>query len=100
MQNRLSVCIRQLTLIFLLLGSAACAETYQIDSKEAYEEIAAKLSAGDTVILKNGIWTDFEILLTGKGSKNNPITLMAETSGKVILSGQPNLRERWRWTGS
>ena len=92
MQGRLSVCIRQISILFLLLGSAACAETYQIDSKEAYEEIAAKLSAGDTVILKNGVWTDFEILLSGKGTENKPITLMAETSGKVILSGQSNLR--------
>ena len=92
MQTRLSVCIKQFTLVFLLLGSAACAETYQIDSKEAYDEIATKLSAGDTVILKNGVWTDFEILLTGNGTESKPITLMAETTGKVILTGQSNLR--------
>ena len=48
--------------------------------------------AGDKVTLKNGTWSDFEILLEGQGSEDSPILLTAETNGKVILSGQSNLR--------
>ena len=33
-----------------------------------------------------------EILFTGEGEKGNPIRLTAQTKGKVILSGQSNLR--------
>ncbi len=97
MHTGLSTSIRLLTSAFILLSSAACAETYQIDSKEAYQKIAKNLAAGDTVILKNGTWKDFEILLKGNGTESKPITLMAETSGKVILTGQSNLRLAGRY---
>jgi len=47
---------------------------------------------GDVIKLANGTWEDFEILFEGKGKKDKPITLTAETKGEVILSGQSNLR--------
>jgi poly(beta-D-mannuronate) lyase len=47
---------------------------------------------GDTIVLANGVWTDAEILFTGSGTADSPITLRAETPGQVILSGQSNLR--------
>lgn len=84
------------TNICLLLMSCFTAELvakeYLIDSKQAYKKIASNLVAGDKVVLKNGTWTDFEILLVGQGTQQAPITLTAQTKGKVILSGQSNLR--------
>lgn len=84
------------TNICLLLMSCFTAELvakeYLIDSKQAYKKIASNLVAGDKVVLKNGTWTDFEILLVGQGTEQAPITLTAQTKGKVILSGQSNLR--------
>lgn len=68
------------------------AKEYVVESKQAYHDIVPNLVAGDTVILKNGTWSDFEILFTGKGTKQAPITLTAETKGQVVLSGQSNLR--------
>lgn len=68
------------------------AKEYLIESKEAYLNIASNLVAGDTVTLKNGVWKDFEILLKGEGTKSAPITLTAQTKGKVLLTGQSNLR--------
>ncbi|GLQ22536.1 hypothetical protein GCM10007853_04100 [Algimonas ampicilliniresistens] len=47
---------------------------------------------GDAIVLANGVWTDAEILFTGSGTADSPITLRAETPGQVILSGQSNLR--------
>ncbi|TRY33162.1 polysaccharide lyase 6 family protein [Aliiglaciecola sp. M165] len=84
------------TNICLLLMSCFTAELvakeYLVDSKQAYKKIASNLVAGDKVVLKNGTWTDFEILLVGQGTQQAPITLTAQTKGKVILSGQSNLR--------
>ncbi|GAA0348152.1 hypothetical protein GCM10009092_10670 [Bowmanella denitrificans] len=79
----------------LALASAAVvvhATEYFVGSKADYKKISSNLVAGDKVILKNGVWTDFEILLTGQGQADNPIQLTAETKGQVILSGQSNLR--------
>lgn len=85
------------SIVFSLLVLSACAprlaaKEYFVESKQAYINIAANLQAGDTVILKNGTWNDFEIVFEGQGTKASPITLTAESKGKVILSGQSNLR--------
>ncbi|WP_078085324.1 chondroitinase-B domain-containing protein [Microbulbifer mangrovi] len=70
----------------------ASAEEYLVHSQEEYAKVARRLEAGDTVVLANGIWKNFEILFTGNGKKENPITLTAQEKGKVVLSGQSNLR--------
>ena len=41
--------------------------------------------AGSEIVLKNGIWSDTKINFYGIGSKEKPITLKAETPGKVFL---------------
>jgi poly(beta-D-mannuronate) lyase len=47
---------------------------------------------GDNIILANGIWKDAEIKFYGKGTKENPIVLRAETAGKVFIEGVSNLK--------
>lgn len=76
----------------LAVSADLYAAEYLVDSPKAYKKVVKKLEAGDTVKLANGTWQDFEILFTGKGTKAEPITLTAQTKGKVILSGQSNLR--------
>ncbi|NDV90464.1 alginate lyase [Alteromonas sp. 345S023] len=78
--------------LLAITTSSVLAKEYQVDTPSAYQKIATNLSAGDTVVLKNGRWEDFEILFKGIGTKSAPITLTAETKGKVILTGQSNLR--------
>ncbi len=70
----------------------ASAEEYLVKNQKEYSKVAKDLEAGDSVVLANGVWRDFEILFTGEGKKGNPITLTAQDKGKVILSGQSNLR--------
>ena len=79
-------------LVSLCLSCNLTAEEYFVENKQAYQNIAQRLQPGDTVTLKNGVWENFEILLSGQGTESAPITLTAETKGKVILSGQSNLR--------
>ncbi|MFS1522987.1 chondroitinase-B domain-containing protein [Microbulbifer sp. 2304DJ12-6] len=76
----------------LLFCAQAAAEEYLVSNPKEYAEVAKNLEAGDTVVLANGVWRDFEILFTGAGKKENPITLIAQEKGKVVLSGQSNLR--------
>jgi len=51
-----------------------------------------RLQPGDTLTLADGEWRDFQILFTGQGAEGRPIVLTAQTPGKVILTGQSNLR--------
>jgi poly(beta-D-mannuronate) lyase len=47
---------------------------------------------GDTIVLKNGTWNNVLITLDCNGTKNNPIYFIAETIGKVIISGNSSLQ--------
>ncbi|WP_227006622.1 polysaccharide lyase 6 family protein [Shewanella donghaensis] len=71
---------------------SANAATYTVKNPVEYNKTAKKLVAGDEVILADGVWQDFEIKFKGQGTKDAPIKLSAQTKGKVILSGQSNLR--------
>jgi poly(beta-D-mannuronate) lyase len=83
----INVCLYLVCFVALQLT----AKEYVVADQQSFADIASNLKAGDTVILKNGVWNDFEILFKGKGTAQAPITLTAETKGKVVLSGQSNL---------
>ncbi|WP_252735738.1 polysaccharide lyase 6 family protein [Aestuariibacter sp. A3R04] len=81
-----------LTIICFFMSFSVMAETYLVKTPAEYNDAVVQLQPGDTLVLKNGVWNDFEILFTGSGNQQNPITLTAETKGRVILSGESNLR--------
>jgi poly(beta-D-mannuronate) lyase len=84
-----------LKLIAVLAGTAMCqfalGDTL-VSTQDEYVSAIKNANPGDTIVLADGEWRDFEILFTGTGEEGKPITLTAETRGKVILSGQSNLR--------
>ena len=47
---------------------------------------------GDNIALANGIWKDVQIKFTGTGTEDKPITIKAETSGKVFIEGVSDLK--------
>lgn len=81
-----------LTLVISIFSVATWASETLVSSQKQYKKVSKKAQAGDTIILKDGVWEDFSILFEGKGLPNKPITLRAQTKGKVILTGQSNLR--------
>ena len=49
------------------------------------------LKPGDNIVLRNGSYRDVEIQFIGKGTKEKPISLKAETAGKVFIEGISSL---------
>ena len=47
--------------------------------------------SGDTIVMKNGTWVDQLITLKATGTASQPIVLMAQTLGLVILTGSSHL---------
>jgi poly(beta-D-mannuronate) lyase len=52
------------------------------------EEAVAAARPGETVVLSNGVWRDQRLALYGKGTRNQPIRIRAETPGEVHFTGQ------------
>jgi len=68
-----------------------------VSTQAEYEDAVKSLEAGDTIVLANGRWENFEILFAGEGTEEQPIRLRAETPGEVFLTGQSNLRLAGEW---
>ena len=61
--------------------------TYRVTTRSEIENTLEMAMPGDTLELPNGTYEDLVIDLRGQGEENAPITLRAETPGKVILRG-------------
>lgn len=65
---------------------------FYVETQDEFSDALSNVAPGGTIILADGEWDDFEILFKGEGDVDNPITLKAETTGEVVLTGQSNLR--------
>ena len=72
-------------------SSHALADSILVSDRAAFDAAVAQLRPGDTLTLADGEWRDFQIVFSGRGEAGRPITLTAQTPGKVILTGRSNL---------
>jgi poly(beta-D-mannuronate) lyase len=79
-------------LLFVIATARANAAEILVHTPAEYTAATGALQPGDAVVLANGEWRDFQIVFVGKGTSVLPIKLTAQTAGKVIISGQSNLR--------
>jgi poly(beta-D-mannuronate) lyase len=91
--NRETTHLSQLLLAFvaILFCCSACADSL-VTTQAEFDAAVKAAQPGDTITMANGVWRDFEMVFTGTGTADQPITLSAETNGEVIISGVSNLR--------
>ncbi len=76
-------------LVCLALGVRAA----QHEVSSAAEIAALKnLAPGDVVVFKNGTYDSQKINFKAEGAQGNPVTLKAETPGKVVFTGTSSIR--------
>ncbi|RXP57921.1 DUF4957 domain-containing protein [Lutibacter sp. HS1-25] len=63
-----------------------------VADKAALNLAITEAKPGDVIVLANGVWKDVEIEFIGHGTKEQPITLRAETAGEVFIEGISNLK--------
>ena len=82
------------TLVVLAMSwqPIAQADVFLVEDQTSYNDALARLSPGDELVLADGTWSDFQILFEAQGQPEQPITLRAQTPGKVVISGRSNLR--------
>ena len=56
-------------------ANKSASNEYLVEDQQAYKDAVKNAKPGDVIRLKDGTWEDFEILFTGKGEKDKPITL-------------------------
>jgi len=67
-----------------------------VNAKQTFVSTASEINngnwiAGDTIVMRNGTWTNQSISFKAIGTISQPIVLIAENAGKVILTGSSKL---------
>ncbi|MCG9792028.1 chondroitinase-B domain-containing protein [Flavobacterium algicola] len=83
-----------LGVIFLLFSfrPADAGKSTKVSNKQELNAAIKEAKAGDEIVMANGVWSDIQILFTGKGTQNEPIVLRAETAGQVFIEGLSDLK--------
>ncbi len=81
-----------LPLLLVLIFSFTPSVSHKLvrNSKEL-QQAMEKAEPGDIISMANGVWKDVAIKFKAHGTKEKPITLRAETAGKVFVEGQSYL---------
>ncbi len=74
-----------LSCVLMMLACIASARTVRVSNASAINNGA--WTAGDTLLMYGGTWTDQKITFKGTGTDADPIVLMASQPGDVILTG-------------
>lgn len=67
-------------------------DTVRVSNADELNSAMANAQPGTVIEMANGEWNDLRIKFTGEGTENQPITLKAESSGKVIIQGESDLK--------
>jgi poly(beta-D-mannuronate) lyase len=77
-----------ISLFFALVSCQTATDSILVSNATELENAIKEAKAGDDIVLKNGVWKDVEMKLRGRGTKENPIVLRAETPSKVFIEGK------------
>ena len=84
--------MKYILLLLLIFAFNIKAEEFKINNVDELKPILKQIKPGDVIVLSNGEWKDARLLFSCEGNKEKPITIKAETPGKVILTGSSSLK--------
>jgi len=73
--------------ILLLANLQLLANKINVSNTEALINIGIHAKAGDTILIKSGNYNNCNLVLSAKGTKENPIVFLAEKPGTVFITG-------------
>src|SRR4051812_343125 len=82
----------RILLILLICWAPVGAAQIKVSSAADISAALPSLKPGDTLVMLDGTLRDQAIVFKANGTAENPITLRAQTPGKVILTGRSSLK--------
>lgn len=71
----------------LCLFTSVSGKVFKVANQDEFKKAAEMVKAGDEIVIANGNYSNWELAVTTNGTDSKPIHIRAETSGKVIFSG-------------
>ncbi|MRX62632.1 chondroitinase-B domain-containing protein [Maribacter luteus] len=87
--------LKQVFPLLILVLTISCSERAVTDvlvhNLAEFDKAVLEAEPGTEIVLANGVWKDVQLKFIGEGAKDKPITIKAETPGKVFIEGVSNL---------
>lgn len=85
--------------VLCVVGSAGAVSATErlVRDPSQYRAALSAARPGDSIVLADGVWRDFEIVFEGQGTAKAPITLRAQNPGRVSLEGRSSLKLAGRY---
>ncbi|MFO1485875.1 MAG: polysaccharide lyase 6 family protein [Verrucomicrobiaceae bacterium] len=74
-----------------MLATTAWSKEVPVSDPSSFAQATQKLDAGDTIILQAGTWADAHLKIHARGTAEKPVTIKAQTPGKVVLTGDSRI---------
>ncbi len=78
-------------LLAAIVPASAEAEIHRVELTEVQNTLKKALP-GDVIMVKAGTYSELEMKWEGRGEEGRPVSVVAEESGKVIVTGKSSLR--------
>src|SRR5258705_6391554 len=72
---------------------------YLIHNEQEFNSISQQIKPGDDILIANGTYKPWTLIINSNGTAFKPITIQAETTGKVIFTGDAE-KAIFKLTGS
>ena len=73
--------------LILLTANAGFSKSYRIHTEKEFYAITDQIRPGDEIIIADGNYAPWSLVVNTNGTSAHPVTIRAETTGKVIFSG-------------
>lgn len=88
---------KQVLLLIAAFSLFACTSTkkgneHLVKNANELKQAIETAKPGDEIVMADGVWKDIQIVFTGIGTAQQPITLRAQTAGKVFVEGVSDLQ--------
>jgi len=81
------------SIFFLFVAARSLyAEEILVSSPSELKTAVAKAKPGDVILLKDQVWADVQLVISGKGTKSQPIWVKPEKGNSVKITGKSNLK--------
>ena len=79
-------------LVIMILSGCSSDVGNVVKNLDEFNAAVTAAKPGDKIVMASGVWENVELLFEAHGTEENPIQLVAEKEGEVIISGISNLR--------
>ncbi len=76
----------------ILWCAVAFGRDFDIADSDSLAKVVGDLSPGDTVILRDGVWRDVDLVFRVSGRPDAPVTFRAASPGGVTIAGRSRIR--------